>query len=299
VSPTAEAATGSAAAGGTGARCDNGRRKPATVAGHGAGHGPDRTGRPGAAAAAGSAAGTAISDGKQHRGPMRPRRPVTAPGHGNGHEAGHGPNRTGGPSAAAAPGPGTVTGTVTGSGAGHGPGFRGALMAPQHRPAVAFDAGRAWAPARRPAVACGESLPRSVSATCGRLDGLLGDCGALLRTPFPGEPHTVLCPLELGRWRHNTVYCTPAGARPLVLCGAREGAYRWEARFGDLGTRSQSFRRLRFGRRHVATPSAMTGSATRVAENHPQRQRLRQQAAPGFDTDTDQSAAEHRPGPVP
>jgi hypothetical protein len=40
--------------------------------------------------------------------------------------------------------------------------------------------------------------------------------------PFPGEPHTVLCPLELERWRHNTVYCTPAVARRLVLSGARD-----------------------------------------------------------------------------
>jgi hypothetical protein len=35
--------------------------------------------------------------------------------------------------------------------------------------------------------------------------------------PFPGEPHTALCPSELGRWRHNAVYGTPADARRLVL----------------------------------------------------------------------------------
>jgi hypothetical protein len=39
--------------------------------------------------------------------------------------------------------------------------------------------------------------------------------------PFPGEPHTALCRSELERWRHNTVYCTPAGARTHVLRGAR------------------------------------------------------------------------------
>jgi hypothetical protein len=33
---------------------------------------------------------------------------------------------------------------------------------------------------------------------------------------FPGEPHTVLCPSKLERWRHNTVYGTPAVARFLA-----------------------------------------------------------------------------------
>jgi hypothetical protein len=40
--------------------------------------------------------------------------------------------------------------------------------------------------------------------------------------PFPGEPHTVLCPSKLERNRHNTVYCTPAGARILVLRRGRD-----------------------------------------------------------------------------
>jgi hypothetical protein len=39
-------------------------------------------------------------------------------------------------------------------------------------------------------------------------------------TPFPGEPHTALCPSKLERWRHNTVYRTPAVARSHVLSGA-------------------------------------------------------------------------------
>jgi hypothetical protein len=38
--------------------------------------------------------------------------------------------------------------------------------------------------------------------------------------PFPGEPHTVLCPSKLERNRHNTVYGTPVGARVLVPRGA-------------------------------------------------------------------------------
>jgi hypothetical protein len=44
---------------------------------------------------------------------------------------------------------------------------------PVHRTSVAFGAGRASAPARRPTLACGVPLPRSPSATFGRLDGLL------------------------------------------------------------------------------------------------------------------------------
>jgi hypothetical protein len=43
--------------------------------------------------------------------------------------------------------------------------------------------------------------------------------------PFPGEPHTALCPTKLGRWRHNAVYCTPAGAprfvSPIRACESR------------------------------------------------------------------------------
>jgi hypothetical protein len=67
---------------------------------------------------------------------------------------------------------------------------------PAHRPAVTFGAHRASAPARRPAVACGVRGPRSFSATAGRLDGLLGGCGACLRDASPGgAPHGVV-PIE-------------------------------------------------------------------------------------------------------
>jgi hypothetical protein len=62
-------------------------------------------------------------------------------------------------------------------------------VSPRHRPAVAFGACRASAPARRPAVACGVRGPRSVSATFGRLDGLLGGCGALFRGALPEDCH--------------------------------------------------------------------------------------------------------------
>jgi hypothetical protein len=118
-----------------------------------------------------------------------------------------------------------------------------------------------------------------LSATSGRLDGLLGGCDALSPSaPFPGEPHTVLCPSRLERWRHNAVYCTPAVARCRVLSGARDSralrssrrAHRWEARLGVHGTRSQSVRRLRFGRRPDFPSSAMTGSATTFPEKQGQ-----------------------------
>jgi hypothetical protein len=60
---------------------------------------------------------------------------------------------------------------------------------PRHRPSVAFGACRASAPARRPAVACGVCDPRSVSATAGRLDGLLGRFNPLLRQAPPEDCH--------------------------------------------------------------------------------------------------------------
>jgi hypothetical protein len=58
---------------------------------------------------------------------------------------------------------------------------------PKHRPAVAFGACRASAPARRPAVAWSVRHPRTAPATAGRLDGLLGGCGALLRHAPPED----------------------------------------------------------------------------------------------------------------
>jgi hypothetical protein len=92
------------------------------------------------------------------------------------------------------------------------------------------------------------------------------------RTPFPGEPHTALCPYRLERWRHNTVYRTPAGARCLVHLGVREGAQRSEALLGAHGA-VPGIRRSRSGRRRTMSPSAVPGSATRVPENQRQGQR--------------------------
>jgi hypothetical protein len=64
---------------------------------------------------------------------------------------------------------------------------------PPHRPAVAFGARRASAPARRPAVACGVRSPRSITATSGRLDGLLGGRDALFRVAKPEDCHPREC----------------------------------------------------------------------------------------------------------
>jgi hypothetical protein len=63
------------------------------------------------------------------------------------------------------------------------------VVSPPHRPAVAFSAHRASAPARRPAVACDVRRPRSISATSGRLDGLPRRRCTLLRCVLPeGAP---------------------------------------------------------------------------------------------------------------
>jgi hypothetical protein len=65
-----------------------------------------------------------------------------------------------------------------------------------HRPAVAFGARRASVPAHRPAVARGVCPARVISATSGRLDGLLACCCALLRHAIPGgAPHGIV-PIE-------------------------------------------------------------------------------------------------------
>jgi hypothetical protein len=93
----------------------------------------------------------------------------------------------------------------------------------------------------------------------------------------------VLCSSKLESWRHNTVYCTPAVARRLGLRVARDSRALGRARSGapvrgaprGPRERCQSFRRLRFCRRHVASSSAMTGSATRVSENLTRQQRPR------------------------
>jgi hypothetical protein len=70
---------------------------------------------------------------------------------------------------------------------------------PLHRPPVAFGARRASAPARRPTMARNVHHPRAIPATSGRLDGLLGGCGALLREAIPGgAPHGIV-PIETRR----------------------------------------------------------------------------------------------------
>jgi hypothetical protein len=162
-------------------------------------------------------------------------------------------------------------------------------MALQHWPAVAFGAGRASAPARRPAVACALIVlgrfrpPPAVSSEF---------AVSHVREPGTAERESAGRRPEGDRRMPGTrPWCSRrqrSPARPPVrdlscsevhvILGprcAREGAYRWETRFGDHGTRGQSFRRLRFGHRHVASSSAMTGSATRASENQQQRQRQR------------------------
>jgi hypothetical protein len=109
------------------------------------------------ATATAAASGSAFCE--QRRGPRRPRIPDTATGHG----------------------------------VGDGRECSGTLGSPAHRPAVAFGACRAFVPARRPAVARVDLLTRTVSATFGRLDGLLGGCGNLLRQAIPGgAPHGIV-----------------------------------------------------------------------------------------------------------
>jgi hypothetical protein len=108
-------------------------------------------------------------------------------------------------------------------GHGFGPERCGVPGTPRHRPAVAFGARRASAPARRPAVARGVCPARVISATSGRLDGLLGGCDALLRYAIPeGAPlENVPLPASEGH-RHILKDGTPAGSRILVLSGARD-----------------------------------------------------------------------------
>jgi hypothetical protein len=64
---------------------------------------------------------------------------------------------------------------------------------PVHRPAVAFGAFRASAPARRPPVARVGHLTRALAATSGRLDGLLGGRDALFRVAKPEDCHPREC----------------------------------------------------------------------------------------------------------
>jgi hypothetical protein len=117
----------------------------------------------------------------------RRQRQQAAPGTGAVTETGHGPRfrcRSRRPD------------TVLGSGVGHGRGRFGGFGSPLHRPSVTFGARRASVPARRPAVAGGVRRPRSITATSGRLDGLLGGCDALLRHAIPGGARHGIVPIE-------------------------------------------------------------------------------------------------------
>jgi hypothetical protein len=108
-------------------------------------------------------------------------------------------------------------------GHGFGPERCGVPGTPRHRPAVAFGAGRASAPARRPAVARGVCPARVISATSGRLDGLRGGCDALLRYAIPEGAPLENVPLPARRDTGTfSRYGTPAGSRILVLSGARD-----------------------------------------------------------------------------
>jgi hypothetical protein len=84
---------------------------------------------------------------------------------------------------------------------------------------------------------------RAAFIALGRSRPLLGVSTAFLVavtrfsvTPIPGEPHTALCPSKLERWRHNTVYCTPAVARRLVLSGARDSRASRSPKSGESAT---------------------------------------------------------------
>jgi hypothetical protein len=145
-----------------------------------------------------------------------------------------------------------------------------------HRPSVAFGARRASAPARRPAVARVGRLTRAVVATSGRLDGLLGGCGALLRYALPEGAPLENVPKQ-PRSVCGTFSRTARPPFPALRCsaqygilgpsGAREGAQR---RCVAVGARGCGARRppvaLRFNaqrnffRRRLA-------SATRAAED--------------------------------
>jgi hypothetical protein len=142
------------------------------------------------------------SGSKQRRGPVRSRRPDTVLGSGVGHG-----DRT----------RSSVPVSVTDEGVSGdlvlrstGLPSRSALVAPPFRLAALR-----W---RVAFVVLGRSRPPPGDSTA-----CLVAATRFSVTPFPGEPHTVLCPSKLERRRHNTVYCTPAGARFHVLRYKRIG----------------------------------------------------------------------------
>jgi hypothetical protein len=134
-------------------------------------------------------------------------------------------------------------------------GLRGALLlvsssargpvSSKDRPAVAFGACRASAPARRPAVARVGRLTRAVVATSGRLDGLLRCRCALLRLALPEGAPLENVPMQprsvcgtFSRTARPPVRAITCSAESVILGpqGAREGANRRGAAFGALGS---------------------------------------------------------------
>jgi hypothetical protein len=103
------------------------------------------------------------------------------------------------------------------------------VVSPPHRPAVAFSAHRASAPARRPAVACDVRRPRSISATSGRLDGLPRRRCTLLRCVLPEGAPLRMCPNMLEALAAHSQGAHARRCALLVLRDARAGAgHRWE-----------------------------------------------------------------------
>jgi hypothetical protein len=142
---------------------------------------------------------------------------------------------------------------------------------PRHRPAVAFGAGRASVPARRPAVARDVCPARVISATSGRLDGLRGGCDALLRYAIPeGAPlENVPLPARrdtgtFSRTAHPPVREFSCSAGPVILVprGAREGANR---RCGSLGAHGSGARRPPVASRFDALRDLFSGAWLRHA----------------------------------
>jgi hypothetical protein len=139
------------------------------------------------------------------------------------------------------------------------------------RPAVAFGAGRASVPARRPAVARDVCPARVISATSGRLDGLRGGCDALLRYAIPeGAPlENVPLPARrdtgtFSRTAHPPVREFSCSAGPVILVprGAREGANR---RCGSLGAHGSGARRPPVASRFDALRDLFSGAWLRHA----------------------------------
>jgi hypothetical protein len=123
-----------------------------------------------------------------------------------------------------------------------------------HRPAVTFGARRASPPARHPAVAWGVRRTQSVTATSGRLGGLLGGCGALLREA--SKVFSVSRVREPGTAENGTTRLGPEGDRRMPgtrpSCPRRQASplrppvryFTCSAGHGILGPRGARKRRI-------------------------------------------------------